>query len=386
MQRRIIHADMDEFFAAVEKLDNPALRGKALLVGGDPAGRGVVSTASYEARRFGCHSAMPMARAIRLCPEAIVLPVRGKRYRRVSEEIFEIMGEFTPLIERLSIDEAFLDITGTERLLGPAPRVASDVKSRVKSRTGLTVSVGVASNKFLAKLASDLEKPDGLTIIEPDRIHEVLDPLAIRKLWGVGPAAAKRFEKLNIRTVGQLRTASPKMIRTRLGPVGEHLQRLAAGLDDRPVTPDSRAKSISQEQTFPVDIDDMVELTRVLLDQTQQVARRLRRNRLKARTVTLKLRYGDFTTLTRSATFDEPTDVTELLWREARGLLDNWSATQHRPLRLLGMTVSQLTGRAGVQGSLFGDLAQDAQQRIDRAVDEIANRFGDSAINRGGPK
>ena len=386
MQRRIIHADMDEFFAAVEKLDNPALRGKPLLVGGDPDARGVVSTASYEARQFGCHSAMPMARAIRLCPEAVVLPVRGGRYRQVSEEIFEIMGEFTPLIERLSIDEAFLDITGTERLLGPAPRVGADVKSRIKSRTGLTVSVGVAPNKFLAKLASDLEKPDGLTIIEPDRIHEVLDPLAIRKLWGVGPAAAKRFEKLNIRTVGQLRTASPKMIRTRLGPVGEHLQRLAAGLDDRPVTPDSRAKSISQEQTFPVDIDDMVELTRVLLDQTQQVARRLRRNRLKARTVTLKLRYGDFTTLTRSATFDEPTDVTELLWREARGLLDNWSATQHRPLRLLGMTVSQLTGRAGVQGSLFGDLAQDAQQRIDRAVDEIANRFGDSAINRGGPK
>jgi len=377
---------MDEFFAAVEKLDNPALRGKPLLVGGDPAGRGVVSTASYEAREFGCHSAMPMARAIRLCPDAIVLPVRGKRYRQASEEIFKIMGEFTPLIERLSIDEAFLDITGTERLLGPAPRVAADVKSRVKSRTGLTVSVGVAPNKFLAKLASDLEKPDGLTVIEPDGIHEVLDPLAIRKLWGVGPAAAKQFEKLNIRTIGQLRTASPEMVFAQLGQVGEHLQRLAAGLDDRPVTPDSRAKSIGQEQTFGADIDDLDELTRVLLDQTQQVARRLRQNQLKARTVTLKLRYGDFTTLTRSTTFDEPTDVTDLLWREARGLLDNWSAAQHRPLRLLGMTASQLIGRAGVQGSLFGDPAQDTQKRLDRAVDEIANRFGDSAINRGGPK
>ena len=386
MQRRIIHADMDEFFAAVEKLDNPALRGKPLLVGGDPAGRGVVSTASYEAREFGCHSAMPMARAIRLCPDAIVLPVRGGRYCEVSEEIFEIMGEFTPLIERLSIDEAFLDITGTERLLGPAPRVGADVKSRIKSRTGLTVSVGVAPNKFLAKLASDIEKPDGLTIIEPDRIHEVLDPLGIRKLWGVGPGAAKRFEKLDIRTIGQLRTASAKVIRARFGSAGEQLQRLAAGLDDRPVTPDSRAKSIAQEQTFRVDIDDMVELTRVLLDQTQRVARRLRRNRLKARTVTLKLRYGDFTTLTRSTTFDAPTDVTEMLWRAVRGLMDNWSATQHRPLRLLGMMASQLTGRAGIQGSLFDDPAQDAQQRIDRAVDEIANRFGDSAINRGGPK
>ena len=385
MERRIIHADMDEFFAAVEKLDNPALRGKALLVGGAPSTRGVVSTASYEAREFGCHSAMPMARAVRLCPDAIVLPVRGWRYRHVSEEIFEIMGEFTPLIERLSIDEAFLDVTGAERLLGPAPQIAADLKSAIKTRTGLTVSVGLAPNKFLAKLASDLEKPDGLTIIEPDRIHEVLDPLGIRKLWGVGPAAAKRLEKLNIRTIGELRKASPKMICAQLGQGGENLQRLAAGLDDRPVIPDSCAKSIGQEQTFPVDIDDLAELTRILLDQTQQVARRLRRNRLKAGTVTLKLRYGDFTTLTRSATLDEPTDVTELLWREARGLLDNWAATQHRPLRLLGMTASQLR-RSGIQGSLFSDPAQDKQHRIDQAVDEIANRFGDSAINRGGPK
>jgi DNA polymerase-4 len=386
MQRAIIHADMDEFFAAVEKLDNPSLRGKPLLVGGDPTGRGVVSTASYEARAFGCHSAMPMARAVRLCPDAIVIPVRGGRYHAVSEEIFEIMGEFTPLIERLSVDEAFLDVTGCERLLGPARKVARDVKTQIKSRTGLTVSVGVAPNKFLAKLASDLEKPDGLTIIEPDRICEVLDPLDIRKLWGVGPAAAKRLEKLNIRTIGELRLASPELVSARFGSVGEHLQRLAAGLDDRPVTPDSQAKSIGQEQTFRVDIGDLGELTRILLGQTQQVARRLRRNQLKARTVTLKLRYGDFTTLTRSTTLDGPTDVTDLLWRAARGLLDNWSARQHRPLRLLGMTASQLTGLAGVQGTLFSDPSQDKQHRIDRAVDEIANRFGDGAINRGGPK
>ncbi|MCP4375828.1 MAG: DNA polymerase IV [bacterium] len=386
MGRQIIHADMDEFFAAVEKLDNPTLRGKPLLVGGDPAGRGVVATASYEARKFGCHSAMPMARAVRICPDAVVLPVRGKRYRQVSEEIFEIMGEFTPLVERLSIDEAFLDITGSQRLLGPASEVAADVKTRIKSRTGLTVSVGLAPNKFLAKLASDLDKPDGLTIIEPDRIHEVLDPLDIRKLWGVGPAAAKRFEKLNIRTIGQLRHASSELIRTRLGSGGQQLQRLSAGLDDRPVTPDSRAKSIGQEQTFRTDIDDLTELSRILLDQTEQVSRRLRRSGLKARTVTLKLRYGDFTTLTRSVTLDSATDVTELLWRAARGLLDNWASGQSHPLRLLGMTASQLAGSGGVQGSLFSDPGQETQQRIDRAVDEIANRFGDGAINRGGPK
>lgn len=375
---------MDEFFAAVEKLDNPALRGKPLLVGGDPDGRGVVSTASYEARVFGCHSAMPMARAVRMCPDAIVIRPRGRRYQAVSEEIFAIMGEFTPLIERLSVDEAFLDVTGTERLLGPAARVAADIKARIKSRTGLTVSVGAAPNKFLAKLASDLEKPDGLTVIEPERVNEVLDPLAIRKLWGVGPAAAKRLEKLNIRTIGQLRTASPEMILSRLGDVGEHLQRLAAGLDDRPVIPDSQAKSIGQEQTFRADIGDMDELIGVLLAQTQQVARRLRRSGLKARTVTLKLRYGDFTTLTRSATTDEPTDLTEQLWRRARGLLEKWSRAQHRPLRLLGMTASGLTGPGGVQGSLFADPSNDKQHRIDQALDEIANRFGDNAINRGG--
>ena len=377
---------MDEFFAAVEKLDNPSLRGKPLLVGGDPTGRGVVSTASYEARAFGCHSAMPMAQALRLCPKAIVIPVRGGRYHAVSEEIFEVMGEFTPLIERLSIDEAFLDVTGCERLLGPAAEVARDIKTRIKSRTGLTVSVGLAPNKFLAKLASDLEKPDGLTIIEPDRIHQILDPLGIRKLWGVGPTAAKRLERLNIRTIGQLRTASPDMIRNRLGDVGEHLQRLAAGLDDREVTPDSGAKSIGQEQTFRVDIGDMAELARILLDQTQQVACRLRRSDLKARTITLKLRYADFTTLTRSLTFDEPTDVTELLWRQARGLLDKWSSMHHQPLRLLGVTASQLTGPAGVQGSLFANPSDAKQKRIDQALDEIADRFGDSAINRGGPK
>jgi len=375
---------MDEFFAAVEKLDNPSLRGKPLLIGGAAKARGVVSTASYEAREFGCHSAMPMARAVRLCPGAIVLPVRGKRYRQLSEQIFEVMSEFTPLIERLSIDEAFLDITGTERLLGEAPRVAADLKQKVKARTGLIVSVGVARNKFLAKLASDLEKPDGLTVIEDHRIHEVLDPLGIRKLWGVGPAAAARLGKLNIHTIGQLRNAPPEMIRAQFGEVGEHLQRLAAGLDDRPVIPDSEAKSIGQEQTFGADIDDITELKRILLDQTQQVARRLRQHELKARTVTLKLRYGDFTTIARSTTLSEPTGVTDALWKAAKGLLDKWAAKQYRPLRLLGMTASQLARRGGGGQSLFPDPTQLKQERLDEAVDEIAHRFGNKAIRRGG--
>jgi len=313
-----------------------------------------------------------------------VLPVRGRRYRHVSEQIFEVMGEFTPLIERLSIDEAFLDITGAGRLLGPPRRVAADLKRKVNERTGLTVSVGVAPNKFLAKLASDLEKPDGLTVIEEGRIHEVLDPLGVEKLWGVGPAAARRLAKLGIRTIGQLRNASPEMIHSQLGDVGEHLQRLAGGLDDRPVIPDSEAKSIGQEQTFRVDVGDLTELKRILLDQTQQVARRLRRHELKARTVTLKLRYGDFTTITRSTTLPEPTDVTDALWKAAKGLLDKWSSKQHRPLRLLGMTASQLVRPGGIQQSLFPDPGQLKQERLDRAVDQIADRFGDKAIRRGG--
>lgn len=383
MSRRIIHVDMDEFFAAVEKLDRPELRGKPLLIGGDPKGRGVVSTASYEARPYGCRSAMPMATAMRLCPHAIVLPVRYDRYNQLSGRIFEILEQFSPLVEPLSIDEAFLDVTGCQRLLGPAEQIAADIKRRIRDEAQLTASVGVAPNKFLAKLASDLKKPDGLVVITEENVHAVLDPLPASKIWGVGPAGAKELEKLNVRTIGQIRRLTEKFMAERFGEWGVHCHRLANGLDDRLVTPDNQAKSIGQEETFPQDVADADELRAVLLEHVQEVARRLRRQGLSARTVTLKFRYGDFTTLTRAKTMLESTDVTEEFWRTAREIFDAWATRDFRPLRLLGMTASGLAAQAGRQLGLFQDERQKKQERLDEATDSIATRFGRKAISRG---
>ncbi len=382
MERRILHVDMDEFFAAVEKLDDPALRGKPLLVGGDPSGRGVVSTASYEARAFGCRSAMPMARAVRLCPGAIVLPVRMRRYAAVSEQIFEVFDSFTPLVEPLSIDEAFLDVTGCRRLLGEPEVIGRAVKAAIRERVGVTASVGAASNKFLAKLASDLDKPDGLTMITDENLRATLDPLAVRKLWGVGAVAAAKLERLNIVTIGQLHRAGAELLTQALGSAGEHLWRLARGLDDRSVTPDSRAKSIGQEQTFATDIDDMEQLRRILSDQVDQVARRVRRGRWKAKTVTLKLRYADFTTLTRSDS-QGATDVTAEMHQRAKALLETWARSSRRPLRLLGFTATGLVRRGGgEQLELFCDPQRVRNERLDRTLDAIVDRFGSGAVRR----
>ena len=382
MARQIIHVDMDEFFAAVEKLDDPSLRGRCLLVGGDPNARGVVSTASYEAREYGCRSAMPMATALRLCPQAVVLPVRGRRYRQVSERVFELLGRYTPLVEPLSIDEAFLDVTGCERLFGGAEAIARSIKRDVRDEIGLTASVGVAPNKFLAKLASDLRKPDGLVVITEENMRATLEPLPVSRLWGVGPAAEKRLERLNVQTIGQLRAVPLERLTDAFGQAGEHFHRLARGLDRRPVVPDSRAKSISQECTFAVDVADAEQLRDVLVEQVEQVSRRLRRQGLKARTVTVKLRTGDFTTHTRSATLDDPTDLTGEIRRDTERLLSAWLGRHRRPLRLLGVGVSGLI-RQGGQLPLFGRAQRDREQRLDRTLDDIARRFGDGAVRRG---
>jgi DNA polymerase-4 len=374
---------MDEFFAAVEKLDNPDLRGQPLLVGGDPSGRGVVSTASYEAREFGCHSAMPMAAAIRRCPNAVILPVRGDRYAEVSRQVFDIFDRFSPVVEPLSIDEAFLDVTGCERLHGPAEQIARRIQETIRDELGLSASIGVAPNKFLAKLASDLDKPAGLVVITEETVQEVLDPLPVTKLWGVGKRAAEELGRLNIQTIGQLRRAESDLLTRRFGQLGEHLARLARGLDERPVTPDGEAKSIGTETTFAEDVGEREELRRVLLQQVEQVARRLRRHELRARTVTVKLRTGDFTTLTRSRTLDEGADGTESIWQAADELFGRWSKQQFRPLRLIGVTASQLSGQAG-QLSLFASETDERQQRIDEAMDTIVERFGPQAARRGG--
>lgn len=377
----ILHVDMDSFFAAVEQLDDPSLRGKPVLVGGDGP-RAVVATASYEARRFGCHSAQPMSVARRLCPQAIVVTPRGSRYAEISRQVFALLDHLSPLVEPISIDEAFVDLTGTRRLLGDPADIARQLKADIQITTGLTASVGVAPNKFLAKLASELDKPDGLRILDARDVDTVLPALPISRLWGVGPATAAKLEAMRITTFGDLRAAGPDRMSRQLGDHGRHLWRLAMGRDDRTVTPDHAAKSISQEQTFAADVGEIDTLRGVLLGQTEHVAWRLRRAGRLASGLTLKIRDGEFHTLSRSTTLDPPTDRTDALWAAARAGFDRWAGQAFHPLRLLGMGVGPLTdGKA--QLDLFSDAAADRSRQVDLATDQIKQRFGKAAIQRG---
>jgi DNA polymerase-4 len=305
MGRKIVHVDMDAFYAAIEQLDHPELRGRPVIVGGDPAGRGVVSTASYEARKFGVHSAMPAAQARRLCPQAVFLRPRFARYQEVSQQIRAILYSYTPLVEPISLDEAFLDLTGTERLLGPAEEVAREIKRRVREETGLTCSVGVGPNKFLAKLASSLAKPDGFLVVREGEELAFLEDLPIERLWGVGEATAKRLRGLGITTVGQLRGLALEELLDKFGSLGRSLYELARGIDRSPVIPEREARSLGAERTFPEDLTDPEEMERVLFSLSEEVGRRLREERLKARTVQLKVRFADFTTITRALTLPQ---------------------------------------------------------------------------------
>ncbi len=375
---------MDAFYASVEQLDRPELRGRPVLVGGDRP-RAVVCAASYESRKFGCRSAQPMSVALRMCPHAVVVPPRFARYHEISEAMFAILKDVSPLVEPLSIDEAFVDLTGTERLLGPAVEVARGIRRRIRAELGVTASVGVAPNKFLAKLASDLDKPDGLTIVAPDRVNEVLDPLPIERMWGVGPATASRFHALGVGTIGQLRAWTEERLAQEFGaPAARHFARLARGEDDREVIPDSLAKSIGQEETFEVDVEDPTEVRDVLFAQAEAVARRVRRHGMRARGVTVKIRYGDFETITRSSTLGEATDVTDVLRTAAAGLFDVWSASSFRPVRLIGMTAARLS-EDGAQLPLFGAAETERKRRLDRTLDSLHDRFGSRAIRRGPP-
>src|SRR3954447_16764592 len=380
--RAILHVDMDAFFAAIEVLDDPSLRGKPVLIGSDDL-RGVVATASYEARVYGCHSAQPMAVAKRNCPHAIVVPCHFSRYREMSDRIFAIFDEFSPSVQPLSIDEAFLDLTGTEQLQGPAEQVARTLKERIRRDTGLTASIGVAPNKFLAKLASDLNKPDGLTVIRAEDVDRVLPPLPVTKIWGIGPKTAKRLDGMCIRTITDLRRASDETLTRFFGDDAERVRRLAHGQDDRPVETDDQTKQISQENTFRTDVQDRDVVLNELLEQVQQVARRLRKHGLRAGGVTLKIRYGEFKTITRSRALDEPTDRTDVLWQTPRDVFGEWADASFQPVRLIGMAARSLTRGGGGQMSLFADPKDEKQQRLDRAVDAIAARFGSDALRRG---
>lgn len=377
--RTILHVDMDAFFASVEQRDHPELRGRPVLVGGDGP-RGVVAAASYEARVFGCRSAMPSVVAKRLCPHAVFVKGSFEQYKEDSRRVMEILGSFSPRVQPVSIDEAFVDVSGSLGLFGTGVAIGEEIRRRVKSELLLTCSVGVAPNKFLAKLASDLNKPDGLAVITTDTVRTTLDPLPVSRLWGVGPAAEKSLHRLGVRTIRDLYALPKEVLRSRFDDFGEHLWNLARGLDDRPVHTDREAKSISHEHTFAQDLADADAVRAVLADEGEQVARRLRKHGRFARTVTVKIRFGDFETVTRSVTLESPTDRTDAIVAAARALFDEW-ARSFRPVRLIGVGVSNLTDSAG-QAGLFDTGDGERRRAVDQASDLIAARFGKRAVQR----
>ena len=372
----IIHVDMDAFYASVEQRDRPETRGRPVIVGADPRGRGVVSAASYEARRFGVHSAMPIGRAFRLCPEGVFLPVDMDKYAGVSREIMAVLAEFTPLVEPLSIDEAFLDVTASRALHGDGAAIGREIKKRIRASVSLTASVGVAPNKFLAKVASELEKPDGLVVVEPGREALFLAPLPVSRLWGVGKVTGSVLETMGIRTIGQLALTPAAHLAARFGKHGPDLLNLARGLDDRVVETDAPSKSMGAEETFEHDTHDVDLLRATLRGQSERVGRELRGAGYAGRTVTLKLRFADFSTITRSHT-DDPTQDGLVIYRRVESLFARVILKQ--AVRLIGLSVSGL-GPAG-EGQLFL-LAPDAvrRERLARAVDRLATRFGDEVV------
>ncbi len=377
----IIHVDMDAFYASVEIRDNPELVSKPVVVGGSPSGRGVISAASYEARKFGIHSAMPSREALRKCSSLIFVKSRMSHYAAVSRQIRQIFFEFTSLVEPLSLDEAFLDVGGCKRLFGTAPDIARKIKSKILAETGLIASAGVAPNKFLAKVASDLDKPDGLTIVDPTEIQTFLDPLPISRVWGIGPKTQKKFTRLGVHTISQLRKLELDVLRCQLGDGAQHFYNLARGIDSRPVVPDRIAKSVSHEHTFPVDIYDNEVLKAWLHELADLVGRRLRRHDIFSKTVQLKLRYDDFETITRRRTIPA-THSTQQLFETATQLLARIDR-HSRGVRLIGLGAANLNRSAPVQLSLFDQEDKNKQSRVDEISDSIRDKFGQFSLNRG---
>jgi DNA polymerase IV len=378
--RAILHVDMDAFYASVEQRDDPTLRGRPVIVGGT-GGRGVVAAASYEVRRFGVHSAMPVREALRRCPEAVCVPPRIGHYAAVSEQIFAVFHEFTPLVQGLSLDEAFLDVTASRGALGGAEHIAHEIRRLVRERTELTASVGVAPNKLVAKIASDLGKPDGLVVVRPDEVRALLDPLPIRKLFGLGAKTAPKVEALGIRTLGELRQASAARLRPIFGRYTERVQQRAGGIDDRPVVPDRAEQQISAEETFDTDIADHAKLRAEIVRLADKACGRLRVRQLSAGCVTVKIRRGDFTTYTRQRRVEPPTQETRVITSLATALLDAWLAAQPRAaLRLLGVGVSELA--PATQLDLFTAPQTARNRELDAAVDRIRERFGKVALTQ----
>ena len=374
----IIHVDLDAVFAAVEQRDHPELRGKPVIVGGEPGSRGVVSTCSYEARKFGVHSAMPIRTALSLCPDGIFVPVDGAKYQRVSREVMTVLRRFTPAVEQVSIDEAFLDVTGSEGLFGPAPEIARRIKTEVVAATGLTVSVGVATNKLIAKVGSDLRKPDGLVVVPPGEEAAFLAPLEIRRLWGIGPRTADRLHGLGVRTIGERAALPVETLARALGDHGATLHDRALGIDSDPVVGGGEAaKSVSHETTFAVDVIDAAEIERTLLALTEGVSARLRAAGIRAGTVAVKIRDSQFRTITRQKALPEPSDLTDTIWRAALELVR--PEVRGKRIRLLGVAA---TGLGQPEQTSMFEIVDEKQRRVVDATDAVRRRFGDRAVTR----
>ncbi len=386
----ILHVDMDAFYASVEVRDNPSLAGKAVCVGGPEEGRGVISAASYEARRFGVHSAMPTARARRLCPDMVLLPADFDRYTEASRKIMAVFQRYTPLVEPLSLDEAFLDVSGCQRLLGSAVEIGRAIKREILKETGLVASVGIAPSKFLAKLASDLDKPDGFRVIEPHQVREVLDPLPVSKIFGVGERTAKRLGAMGIHTVGDLAGRERADVAREFGASGVWIHDLAHGIDARRVTPRREEKSHGMERTFAVDVTDRDELRLFLLQFCEGIGFGLRDKGLRGRTITLKARSPDFKTVTRTKTLSNATNLGPRIYATARELLER---IKPGPLRLIGVQVSGLEDvRLPVQPSLFEDCDTtpdiahvdpahaEKLKRATKGLDKLRHKYGKSTV------
>jgi len=384
MERIVLHIDMDAFYASVEQLDHPELRGKPVIVGGS-SNRGVVSAASYEARKFGVRSAMPIFQAKQKCPQGLFVPVRMARYKEMSHRVMDILERYSPIVEQVSIDEAYLDMTGLQRLQGSPEQVAQRIKEEIRRITSLSCSVGIAPNKFLAKVASEANKPDGLTIIPRGEASEVAQSLPVQKVPGVGRKTVERLAKMKVITLGDLLTLPEAALLKAVGKFAYTLREFAKGRDESPVVAHTDAKSISSEETFEENTNDFEVLRKELLLQAEEVGRRLRKNELKGSTVALKLRRADFVRITRSISFSKATDSTTTIYTWALKLLEPVDLSEK--FRLIGVAVSGFTAnqRGSTQLNLFGGKSrrEGSWREVEKAMDSIAEKFGQDAIKRG---
>lgn len=375
-----MHVDMDAFYASVEQLDHSEFRGKPVIVGADPAqGRGVVSTASYEAREYGIHSAMPITQAFRACPNGIFLQPRFHRYKEISSAVFKILGDFSPSVEPISIDEAFVDLTGTERLHGPLESVGKEVKKRILAKTGVIASVGIAPNKFLAKLACGVSKPDGFIIIKPESIREFLDPLPIKRMWGIGPATEKQMVSAGINTIKDLIEVDESALIKRFGNFAAHLRQLALGIDDRDFSGDHKRRGISIERTYREDVVRLEPKVATLRSLADRLAVRMRKAGINGRTITVKVRHSDFTTVNRGNTLPYVIRNSEEIYSEALRLA---TPELEGSIRLIGIRISGIIDCEGEQLGLFDREKKAKIEKLEQALDEINTRFGDGSISR----